>query len=404
MPEGAREEDPRYPGWRVVAASGLALAFGPSTIAVLSLGLFMRSFETDFHWARTQVALATSIVSYMIVVVSPLQGWLTDRLGARRVILWSIPLFGAGVAALSLLPPVLWIYYAAWVVIPLLGTGLFPLAYLKVVGSWFNRHLGLALGLANAGVAAGSLVLPLIVGGLIGSYGWRNAYLGLAAIVLFFTWPLAVFGVRESGSTADAPKPALSGFEFGEAVRTRTFLLLSLVFLLVGVATTALIVHQVPLLTDRGMLPREASMVQAVFGLFGLIGRLITGVLLDKWRATRVMTAFVLGGAMSCVLYAAGTSGNGAFLCSALIGLLFGAEFDVLAYIIKRQFGLKAFGKLYGLAFALFQFGAGFGTAILPMTRDHFGSYSVGLGAFAVLLALAAVVLSRIPDHETRAT
>ena len=101
-------------------------------------------------------------------------------------------------------------------------------------------------------------------------------------------------------------------------------------------------------------------------------------------------------------VYALGASGNGAFLCSALIGLLFGAEFDVLAYIIKRQFGLKAFGKLYGLAFALFQFGAGFGTAVLPMTRDRFGSYSVGLGGFAVLLVLAAAVLSLIPEDEVK--
>ena len=52
----------------------------------------------------------------------------------------------------------------------------------------------------------------MIVGALIGSYGWRNAYLGLAAIVLLFTWPLAVFGVRESGGTVDAPKAAMSGF------------------------------------------------------------------------------------------------------------------------------------------------------------------------------------------------
>jgi MFS family permease len=123
LPESA----PTYPGWKVVAATAAALAFGPSTIAVLSLGLFMRSFEAEFGWARTQVALATTIVSYVIVVVSPLQGWLADRFGARRLILWSIPAFGLGIAALALLPPVLWVYYLAWVVVPFLGVGLFRL-------------------------------------------------------------------------------------------------------------------------------------------------------------------------------------------------------------------------------------------------------------------------------------
>ena len=189
--DSSTENSARYRGWRVVAASAAALAFGPSTIAVLSLGLFMRSFEQEFGWSRTQVAIATTLVSYMIVLVSPLQGWLIDRHGARRVILCSIPAFGVGICALALLPPVLWVYYAAWIIIPILGIGAFPLSYLKATGGWFSRRLGLALGIANSGVAIGSMLIPLLVGYLIAHYGWRFAWLGLGAIVLLFTLPLA---------------------------------------------------------------------------------------------------------------------------------------------------------------------------------------------------------------------
>jgi MFS family permease len=402
-PEQTEDRGLSYQGWRVALASATALAFSPSTVAVLSLGLFMRPLEAEFHWTRTEVALATTIISYTVAVVSPLQGYLIDRFGARRVMIPSIPAFALGVAALSLLPPVHWIYYLAWVVIPLLGIGLFPLAYLKVVGGWFEKRLGLALGLTNAGVAVGSMLVPVVAGGLIAAYGWRAAYLGLGAVVLVLTLPVVGMFVREKAAPVEAGiAQPLEGASFGEAVRTRIFALLAAAFVFIGVMNTAMIVHQVPLLIDRGMAPPKAALVQTVFGLFGLFGRLITGLLLDRFPANRVLVAFVLGGAVACGLYGLGAAGNLAFLCAALIGLLFGAEFDVLGYIIKARFGLRAFGKIYGAIFAIFQFGAGFGAAILPMTRDRFGSYGPGLFTFAFLLVLAAVAVAGVGGVKTQ--
>jgi MFS family permease len=389
-----QESTPDYPGWRVAAAALVALAFGPSTVAVLSLGLFMQPIEMEFGWTRTEVALATTIISYMIVVVSPLQGWLIDRFGVRKVMLPSIPAFAIGIAALSLMPPVHWVWYAAWVVIPFLGIGLFPLAYLKAIAGWFRQRLGLALGIANAGVAIGAMLVPLISGYLIAAHGWRAAYLGLSAIVLFLTFPVVWLFVRERVATAAETARVNEGLSFSAAARTSTFAYLALAFLLIGVMNTAIIVHQVPLLVDGGMTPARAALVQTVFGLFGLFGRILTGLLLDRFPATRVMITFILGGAVACGLYALGANGNLAFLCAALVGLLFGAEFDVLGYMIKARFGLRSFGKLYGAIFAIFQFGAGLGAAMLPIARDRFGSYVPGLWTFVVLLALAAIAIA----------
>jgi MFS family permease len=396
------EESLWYPGWRVVLGSVIALAFGPSTIAVLGLGLFIRPLEADFHWPRTEIALATTIISYMIVVISPLQGLLIDRFGARRVMLPSIPAFAIGIAALSLLPPVHWIYYAAWAVIPILGMGLFPLTYLRTVSTWFQRRLGLALGIANAGVALGGALVPLIAGALIAHYGWRSAYLGLAAIVMFVTFPVAWWLVREVREDRElsAVVAVPAGLTFKEAARTPAFALLSAGFLLLGVINTALIVHQTPLLLDAGMKPGRVAAVQTVFGIFGLLGRLLTGLLLDILPAQLLMIGFVIGAGVACALYASGVHGDVAFLCAALIGLVFGAEFDVLAYMIKRGFGVRAFGKIYGAIFAIFQFGAGCGAALLPMSRDWFGSYRPGLWGFTGLMALCALVFLFVRSHK----
>lgn len=398
-PHPIDERSVAYGGWGAALGSAAALAFGPSTIAVLGLGLFIRPIQAEFHWARTEVALATTIVSYMIVLASPLQGWLVDRFGARRILLPSIPLFALGIAALSLLPPVHWIYYGAWVVLPLIGIGLFPLTYLRAVSTWFSERLGFALGLANSGVALGGALVPLAAGFMIPLCGWRTAYLGLAGLVLL-TLPVVWWLVREKPGSALAAavsdKPQAPGLDFAEAWRTPLFAQLSAGFLLLGVISTALVVHQAPLLLDAGMKPGRVALVQTVFGVFGLVGRLATGLLLDVMPAQLLMILFIIGTGAACSLYALGVHGDLAFLCAALIGLVFGAEFDVLAYVIKTRFGMRAFGKIYGAVFAVFQFGCGFGAAMLPLTREWYGSYRPGLWGFAGVMAVCAVVFAFI--------
>lgn len=390
------ERRPGYRGWAVAVASMVALMFGPSTIAVLSFGLFIRPLEQEFGWSRTDIALASTFVSYTIMLISPLHGYLTDRFGPRKVILPCIPLFASGLLALYFLPPVHAIYYAAWILLPVLGIGLFPLSYLQTVSTWFNGRLGLALGVANAGIGIGGAVLPILIGYLIQAHGWRAAFAGLGAISLLVTLPVAWFYIREQAVAGDGKGPApavVAGVDFATAARTGRFVLLVLVFLILGFINTALVVHQVPLLIEGGITPQRAVLVQAVYGAFVLVGRMITGFLIDRFAPLLVMLTFMLGAAAASAIYASGVHGDWAFLAAALFGLVFGAEFDVLSYVLKAYFGMRSFGKLYGIIFSVFQFGAGCGTAFLPLSREHTGGYASGLWTFALLSLLCAGLL-----------
>lgn len=391
----------RTGAWTTFAAVA-GLTFGPSAIAVLGFGVFVRPLEEEFGWTRTQVSLASVIISWLIVIVSPLQGILIDRFGARPVVLASIPAFAAGIAALYFLPANLGVFYLMWAIIPVLAVGLWPLAYLRAVSSWFERRLGLAIGIANAGIGIGSALVPLIAGLLIAQYGWRSAYLGLALIALVVTWPIAFAFLREQvGGVKQAAGEALApiGIAFREATRMRSFRLLAGAYFLLGIINTALITQQIPLLIDSGVTPATAAVVQSVFGIAMMVGRLGTGYVIDRVFAPRVMIVVSIGAAIACVMYAAGVQGALVFLCACLIGLVVGAEFDVLAFMIKRYFGMVAYGKLYGVIFAVFQFGAGIGAAALPISRGYYGSYTPGLYAFGVILVLAALVFSRMERY-----
>jgi MFS family permease len=92
------------PGILTTLGSTIGLALGPSVLAVLTISPYIVPIQEEFGWTRVQVSLAFTIVAYMIVLVSPLQGVLVDRLGPRRVVLGSIPLFAASLAALYFTP------------------------------------------------------------------------------------------------------------------------------------------------------------------------------------------------------------------------------------------------------------------------------------------------------------
>ena len=385
-------------------ASMVGLAFGPSVIAVLAISPFIPPIEAEFGWSRVQVSLAVTIVSYMIVLVSPLQGFLVDRFGPRRVVLTSIPLFALGLAAFYFQQNNLFAYYALWALIPILSIGLWPLGYLAAVSRWFDRRLGLALGCANAGIGVGSTIVPLIITALIAAYDWRTAFLGLAACVLFISWPLVYFGLREPSKTdAYAKQRAMQqafGVPFQDAVRQPSFLVLNVAFFLLGVTATSLVTQQVPLLIEAGWSATDAAIVASTFGFALLVARVLVGFVIDHIFAPLVMMAVSIGGAVACVLYA--VYPDAGIVSAILLGLLLGSEFDVLAFLIKRYYGNVSYGRVYGVIFGVFYLGSGLGIYGLSQARQTFGNYDVGLLVAAGILATCAVLVAFLPAYRYR--
>ena len=391
-------------GLLTTAGSVIGLAFGPSVIAILAISPFIPPIEAEFGWSRVQVSLAATIVSYMVVLVSPLQGFLVDHFGPRKVILTSIPLFSLGLASLYFLPDSLTIYYIIWALIPFLSVGLWPLGYLQAVSQWFEKKLGLALGCANAGIGVGSTLVPLIISAFLAVYDWRMAFAGLAAIVLFVTWPAAYFCIRENKSDHANPTAnhaIANSTPFNEAIREPVFILLSIAFFLLGLTATSLVTQQVPLLIEAGWSQTDASFVQALFGFALLFARIFIGFLIDHFFAPRVMQVVSVGGALACILYALFPQAG--VVSALLLGFLLGAEFDVLAFLIKRYFGSLAYGRLYGVIFGIFYLGSGLGIVGLSYSRQIFGNYDLGLFIASGILLSCVVLTAFLPAYRYKA-
>jgi predicted MFS family arabinose efflux permease len=373
--------------------------FGPSALLISGFGVFVHPLSEAFGWSTGQVGYAVSLIALSLTVVSPLQGWLVDRFGARRVILSSIPALAAGLAAMRYLPPSLGTFYLAWVVLTFLAVGVWPGAYLKAVSTWFTRSLGLATGVANAGIGLGVIVVPPLAEAMISTMGWRDAFLGLAGLALL-PLPVALLFIHEARLPTTSRNIGRPAGSLPALVGDVNLRLLSLGYFLVGITGTGIVAGLVPLLVTGGMKRGQAVAVMSLFGVSALVARILTGWLLDRFIVSRVMNGFVVLAALAAAAFACGATGPLAVCAAVALGLIMGAEFDVLAYAIRRYFGLGSFGRIYGTVFGIFQLGAATGAGVLATSVEHTHSYRFAMWIFAGALSISVPVFARLRPYR----
>jgi hypothetical protein len=240
---------------------------------------------------------------------------------------------------------------------------------------------------------------------MIAVYGWREAVLTVAALVLFVSWPVVAYCLREPSAVEIAARKLTAagksfGLSFQQAAREPTFWMLNIGFFLLGVTATSLVTQQVPLLRDAGWTPEETTRLQTTFGFGLLFARVAVGFIIDHIFAPRVLTTVSIGGAIACVLYALYPEYG--YVSAILIGFLLGAEFDVLAFLIKRYYGNVAYGRVYGVIFGVFYLGSAVGIWGLPKLRELSAdlSYDNGLYAAAAILLASAVLMIFMPEYR----
>ncbi len=397
-----------FDGWYIVAATIVGVALGYSVVAVMSFGTFIVPLQEAFGWSRGQISLGLTIIGYTAIVVFPMAGMLMDKIGAKKVLVPSTFLFGMAMASLYFLTPSLWHFYAICVMIPILGAGTAPMTYSRIIVAWFDRRRGLALGIGLAGVGIGTAMVPKIATAIMEQYSWREAYVGLAIMIIVIALPALVLamhnsprkkgllpdgdGVHEDHHEAERKKWAI-GFTAKHALRHRSFWLIAGSFVIVGLATSTVLIHLIPLMIDRGMTRAEAAGTFAYLGIALIFGRLLAGYLMDKFFAPRVVMIFMLAPVVGIAWLAMGASGGQAAICAALIGMVIGAEFDAMAYLTSRYFGPRAFGQIYGYNYSAYKVGAATGPLLMGIAYDYVGRYDEVLWVMSGVLLFGCVLM-----------
>lgn len=391
------ERSLRYPGWRIVAASAGCVFFSFASLLVYTFGVFLKPLAAEFHWSRQSVSLAFGLSAICVAACSPLIGALLDRVPARRILLPCFAVFGCAFASLALLTSHLFHLYAVFVLLGIVGNGTAHLAYSGVISTWFQERRGSAFALLMSGGALGAMVLPVAAQFLIGSLGWRGAFAGLGLSVLVIALPLATrIKARADIERSQGPQ---AGVPTLRALSSRTFWIIVAVLFAASLSQNGAIAHLAALLTDRGVPPASAAFAVSLLGGATLVGRLLTGWLLDRYFAPRVAFCLLGIAALGTFLLSGAHSAFNGSVGAALIGLGMGGEADVTPYLISRYFGLRSFSTLYGFTWTAYALAGAVGPVIMGRAFDATGSYQVLLSRLSLFTIVAAALMLFLPRY-----
>ncbi len=206
----------------------------------------------------------------------------------------------------------------------------------------------------------------------------------------------------DQGGVSDDRAPPASpdaGLSCPEAARTRSFWLILVSFLLVGIGITAILAHLVPMLIGRGVEPAIAALCMSSLALGLIVGRILAGFLMDYFFAPYVAAFFLLGLLAGIIILATGTSSGLVFIAAICVGLATGSEISEIAYICSRYFGPRAFGLIYGLMFSAFQLGSMIGAPLMGIYYDRTGNYIGALWSIAAIVIIGTILITLLGPY-----
>jgi MFS family permease len=397
-------------GWPVLAACLIGVGLGLSPLPFYTMGVFAPHLAQEFGWTTAQIMGGLSITTLAVVVSGPAAGIMAERYGTRQVALTSIILFGLAFMAMALVGNSIMQFYLLWGLISLVGAGTLPITFTRTVNRWFDKNRGIALGVAMTGTGIFGIFCKPYLAWIIGDYGWRAGYVALGALPLAIALPVCLLLFRdppEAGEIGHRPAAALTGMSRGEALRSWRFWLIGFAMIIIPFCLAGPVPNLEGILRDRGFDSGTILSLTPLIGLSAIGGRLIGGLLLDRFWAPAV--AFVMLGlpAIACLILAGGAySPTLAALAICMIGFALGIEYDVVAYLTSRYFGMRAYAGLYAILYVCFAIGAGVAPMIFGWLRDAGGDYAQALTISAIALPLASalfLLLGRYPKFASDA-
>jgi predicted MFS family arabinose efflux permease len=382
-------------GWPSVLSSLFGVGLGLSPVPFYTVGVFAPILAATFGWTFGQIFFGITVQTLVCIIAVPLTGMLTDRVGARPVALGATVLFALSFMTFALANGSLALYYISWGLMAALGAGTLPMTWTRAINRRFNVKRGTAIGIALMGTGLFGTVSKPLTHWLLAEFGFRGAYLGLGLLPLIIALPIGLALFREPAApVAAVTPPPLDGMTMSEALRSWKFWVLGAALLPISFAITGPIPNMENILKGDGFSGAGITNLTSLIGLSALVGRLVGGVLLDLFWAPAVAAVILATPLLSLyLLIQPGISAQEAAAAIILIGFAVGVEYDLIAYLTAKYFGMRHYTTIYGVLYMCFGVGAGFAPAIFGRSFDHAHSYTPILTDAAILLLISVLAL-----------
>jgi MFS family permease len=387
----------RY-GWVMVAIGALmgCVAVG----ALMSLAVFLAPITEATGWTRTGVSSAMTVSFLVMGVAGFAWGALSDRFGARPVVLAGAVLLGLGLVLASRATSQLQFVLAYGVLVGL-ASGSFFVPMMSVVAAWLPRRTALAVSLASMGVGVAPMTISPFAAWLLQTTDWRSAQLMIGLIAWALLIP-AAFLVRRAPSLSSTQGRKDEPVKAGDALRSFPFIVLAVTFFACCATHAGPIFHTISYAVACGLPIMTAVSVYSMEGLAGLGGRVVLGILGDRHGAKRVLIGGLFVQALAAGAFVFARSPGEFYAVATVFGFAYGGVMPLYAVLARDYFGQQIMGTVLGAAAMVSSLGMALGPSIGGWIFDTAGSYTwLYVGSLAIGLGAAAIAFA-FPTPQPR--
>ncbi|CDZ26275.1 MFS transporter [Neorhizobium galegae] len=384
--------------WVIVAAGALMGCVAVGTM--FSLAIFLDPIARATGWSHAGISSAMTLNFVVMGLGGFMWGTLSDRFGARIVVLIGAALLGLALVLASQAQSLLAFQLIYGCLIGLAASAFFA-PMIAVTMSWFDEHRSLAVSLVSAGMGMAPMTISPFARWLITAYDdWRLAMLviGIGAWILLLPTAFLVRNppvVAAAGGMASEAQAEGAGMPLSLVFRSPQFLVLGFTFFACCAAHSGPIFHMVSYAMFCGLAPMAAVSIYSVEGAAGLGGRILFGLLADRLGVKPVLIGGLMIQAAVIAAYTMASDLSQFYMLAVIFGGTYGGVMPLYAVLARDYFGPKIMGTVFGAATMLSSIGMAFGPLAGGWAFDHFANYDwlffgsalVGLGAVAIALA-----------------
>lgn len=216
-------------------------------------------------------------------------------------------------------------------------------------------------------------------------------------------FPLTAIFVRERPLVQqDQDASTELGEPVAKALAMPAFWIIATTVFLYAISVNGAIAHLSALPTDRGVSASGAAWSVAIIGATGLVGRLLTGIFLDRFFGPRVSQIMPLVTVLGIVLLSVANTLSAGLVAASLIGFSMGSEGDITPYLLGRYFGLKRLSTLYALTWIAYAVGGATGPILVGRVFGTLGSYRpVTIQLLALPALIPCLLMFALPRYST---
>lgn len=378
--------------WRPVLGATIGLASGFSAANYVT-SIMAPHMIAEFGWTRAEFA-AVSSLSLLTVFFFPIAGRLADTIGVRKTALIGVVAMPIFFILLSMQNGDIRVYVALFLGQAIICITATTTVLTRVVVQYIERARGLALAIAASGPALTGTFLAPLLNNFVEANGWREGYLVAAVFAaLLGALALLLIPAERKAAAATAQAPAKRAFaDYPEIFRTPAFWFLGIALLLCNLPQAIALTQLNLILLENGAASFQISALISAFASGTLAGRFISGLALDRFPAHIVSAISMFLPSVGLFLLASNLD-DFAVLAGAvlLIGFAFGAEGDLVGYLVVRNFGVRIYSSVLGLMTAVIATSSSLGTLLVGFTLTISDTYVLYLNICGVSVFIGSL-------------